>query len=158
MADFARIVAGAPEQLDAGRSFVAPDGTNHSSAIYTSAWSDEERAAIGIVPIVEDVIPANKVTNGSTLEVDAGVVRRRWTLVDRPIRMISIAVLCRRIIQAGLWDAFSDFMNATPNRRRIWDEMKTVRDPIDPGDTRARTLLAGIGATQAQIDAIMAEP
>lgn len=47
-------------------------------------WSDDERAAIGVYPIVDDAIPDGKIATGSTLENDSGTIRRRWTLEDAP--------------------------------------------------------------------------
>ena len=47
-------------------------------------WSDDERAARDIFPIVDDAIPNGKIATGSTLENDNGTIRRRWTLDDAP--------------------------------------------------------------------------
>lgn len=47
-------------------------------------WSDDERAAIGVYPIVDDVIPEGKIATGSALENENGVIRRRWVLEDAP--------------------------------------------------------------------------
>lgn len=48
-------------------------------------WSDAERAAHGVFPIVEpDAVPVGKVANGSTLADDGTAVRRVLTLVDAP--------------------------------------------------------------------------
>jgi hypothetical protein len=121
-------------------------------------WSDADRLAIGVKPIVDDPIPPRKIVTGSTLENALTVVHRRWTLVDRPTRPIDFPTLIRRIMAEDLWDAFSDFMNGTAARRRIWDEMKILRESVPPDNVRVRQLLAGIGVTQEQIDRIMVEP
>ena len=52
-------------------------------------WDDAKRAANGILPIVDDPVPPNKDVIGSTLENDVGTIRRRWTLRDPPLVVIS---------------------------------------------------------------------
>ena len=85
-------------------------------------------------------------------------MHRRWSLIDRTTVEIPFTLLIRRIMAENLWDAFSDFMNATAARLRIWDEMKILRESVPPDNVRVRQLLAGIGATQEQIVRIMVEP
>jgi hypothetical protein len=62
-------------------------------------WSDEERAEHGIYTVVDDVVPAGKITTGSTLELADGIVHRHWTLADAP----APAVPQINRLQALLW-------------------------------------------------------
>lgn len=62
----------------------------------------------------------------------------------------------RRVKTEGLWDALSDLMHATNARRRIWDEMRTIREPIPVDSAPVRNALSAAGATADQISRIMA--
>jgi hypothetical protein len=162
MPDLAIIEHGQPRLLRPTEYVLVPaEGEHPDRKVPVSAivlWSSAERLAINVKPIVDDPIPVRKIATGSTLEDGTEFVHRRWTLADRPTKEIAFTLLIRRIMAENLWDAFSDFMNATAIRRRIWDEMKILRESVPPDNIRARQLLAGISATQEQIDRIMAEP
>lgn len=69
---------------------------------------------------------------------------------------IPLEVFCQRIEAEGLWDSFSDVMNNTAARRRIWDQMCAIRRPIPADSATARNVLTAAGATAAQIARIMA--
>ena len=160
--DLAVIESGVPRKLALGEAVLVPASADQPERkVPVSAlvlWTNAERLAIGIKPIVDDPIPARKVVTASHLENAVDVVHRRWTLADRSIKTIGFQLLIRRIMAEGLWDNFSDFMNATALRRRIWDEMKILREDVLPDNARARQLLAALGATQDQIERIMLEP
>jgi hypothetical protein len=63
-------------------------------------WTDAERAAHGIYPVVDDAIPAGKVVTSSNLEfdVDDQVIHRRWTLAD--VSIDSLKARKREAIEA----------------------------------------------------------
>ncbi len=83
---YAQIISGQPVDLNPALAvtFEREGETINASYETVMRWSDQERADIGIYPIVDDAIPDGKVATGSTLETDDGVVRRRWTLEDAP--------------------------------------------------------------------------
>lgn len=86
------------------------DGQSLNASYQTvMLWSDDERAAIGVYPIVDDAIPDGKVATGSTLENDGGVIRRRWTLEDAPPppvpQSITPAQAKAQLYELGLLDA-----------------------------------------------------
>ena len=55
MREFAHIIGGEVAATYTERDgFTAPDGTQHSRQIWSDAWSDAERAAIGLYPIRDD--------------------------------------------------------------------------------------------------------
>lgn len=88
------------------------DGTAHelgetitSGDVYFSRqsammWSDEERAAHGIYPVVDDAIPEGKTVTGSSLEAGEGVVYRRFTLIDTPPAPAPESISDRQFFQA----------------------------------------------------------
>ena len=162
MTDLAVIESGIPRLLSLREAVLVPASADQPGRkVPVSAlllWTSAERLAIGVKTIVDDPIPTRKIVTGFTLENGIEFVHRRWSLIDRPTVEIPFTLLIRRIMAENLWDAFSDFMNATATRRRIWDEMKILRESVPPDNVRARQLLAGISATQEQIDRIMAEP
>lgn len=121
------------------------------------------RVKNGVVVNTElwDVQPAN---GGGFIFIPAPVGSPGWTwdgfsLSPPPATLappISQITFVRRVIAEGLWDALSDLMAATPARRRIWDQMKMTGDPLDVNSVPVRNLLTAAGATQVQIDRIMA--
>lgn len=84
--NYAQIIFGQPVELGYGETITFLQGEDWILASYATVmmWSDEERAAIGVYPIVDDAIPDGKVATGSALENDAGTIRRRWALEDAP--------------------------------------------------------------------------
>ena len=83
---YAQIISNRPVALNPALavSFERDGQTINASYQTVMLWSDQERAAIGVYPIVDDAIPDGKVATGSTLENDAGVIRRRWQLTPIP--------------------------------------------------------------------------
>lgn len=83
---YAQIITGQPIALNPALAvtFEREGATINASYETVMLWSDDERAAIGVYPIVDDAIPEGKIATGSALENDNGVVRRRWTLEDAP--------------------------------------------------------------------------
>ena len=83
---YAHIISGSPVALSPASAVTFErDGAVINASYQTvMLWSDQERAAIGVYPIVDDAIPEDKVATGSSLENDGGVIRRRWTLEDAP--------------------------------------------------------------------------
>lgn len=81
-------------------------------------WSDEERAARDIFPIVDDAIPNGKIATGSTLENDNGTIRRRWTLEDAPPlpvpQSITPAQAKAQLYEMGLLDDAEALVAAHP--------------------------------------------
>jgi len=95
------------------------DGATINASYQTvMIWSDDERAAIGVHPIVDDDIPEGKVATGSTLEDDNGVIRRRWTLEDAPPppvpQSITPAQAKATLYDAGLLDAAESLVAEHP--------------------------------------------
>ena len=84
--NFAQIISGQPVALNPALAVAFEREGQVINASYQTVmlWSDDERAAIGVYPIVDDAIPEGKVATGSTLENDNGTIRRRWTLEDAP--------------------------------------------------------------------------
>lgn len=82
----AQIISGLPVSLNPASAVTFErDGAVINASYQTvMLWSDQERADIGVYPIVDDAVPEGKVATGSTLENDSGTVRRRWTLEDAP--------------------------------------------------------------------------
>ena len=68
-----------------GRSFRDTDGILHPAKI-ASLWTESERKAVGLYPIIEPTIPEGKVSTGSTLEYDpeTDTVTRVHMLADKP--------------------------------------------------------------------------
>jgi hypothetical protein len=68
-----------------GRSFRDASGILHPANI-ASLWTEAERKAVGLYPIIDSAIPEGKVSTGSTLVYDAGTdtVTRTHTLADAP--------------------------------------------------------------------------
>lgn len=83
---YAQIISGQPIALNPASAVTFErDGASINASYQTvMLWSDDERAAIGVYPIIDDAIPDGKVATGSALENDNGKVRRRWTLEDTP--------------------------------------------------------------------------
>lgn len=83
---YAQIISSQPVALNPSSAvtFEREGQTINASYQTVMLWSDDERAAIGVYPIVDDTIPEGKVATGSTLENDNGAVRRRWVLADAP--------------------------------------------------------------------------
>lgn len=83
---YAQIISGNPVALNPALavSFDREGQAINASYETVMLWSDQERAAIGVHPIVDDAIPDGKIATGSTLESENGVIRRRWTLEDAP--------------------------------------------------------------------------
>ena len=91
---YARIISGVAEELTG-----APINSTHTYQVdgedrtedvefsYASMllFSDAERAAHSIYPIVDDQIPSGKQTAGFSLSLDGATVRRQWTLIDIPL-------------------------------------------------------------------------
>lgn len=91
MTGFARIVDGEPVQIEMHHPYEA-DGVKHPPSVFR-LWSNEELAAIGILPIVDDETPSGRIT-GSTLELADGEVLRHWTVAsvsvaDRKTQMLA---------------------------------------------------------------------
>jgi len=85
-------------------------------------WSDAERAAHGIYPIIDDAIPEGKVATGSTLEQGDGVVLRHWTLEDAPPPPVPSIISDRQFFQ-GL------AINATITQQEALDAVMTGTIP-----------------------------
>jgi hypothetical protein len=68
-----------------GRSFRDADGFLHQSNI-ASLWTEAERKAVGLYPIIETDIPDDKISAGWTLtfDADADTVTRTHTLANKP--------------------------------------------------------------------------
>lgn len=83
---YAQLVSNQPIALNPALAvtFERDGQTINASYQTVMLWSDQERAAIGVYPIVDDAIPDGKITTGSALENDNGTIRRRWTLEDAP--------------------------------------------------------------------------
>lgn len=84
MAQHARNINNTFSEWD-GKSFRDTNGILHQANI-ASLWSEAERKAVGLYPIVESAIPEGKVSTGSTLVYDAvaDTVTRTHTLADAP--------------------------------------------------------------------------
>jgi len=82
----AQIISNQPVALTPASAFTFEREGQTINASYETVmlWSDQERADIGVYPIVDDAVPEGKVATGSTLENDSGTIRRRWTLEDAP--------------------------------------------------------------------------
>ncbi|WP_029029833.1 hypothetical protein [Salinarimonas rosea] len=72
------IVRGTSVQTLQHGPFVDAGGVLHPVEALTH-WSDAERLAVGVYPIVDDAVPAGERATGWSLELDGDVVRRRWT-------------------------------------------------------------------------------
>lgn len=94
--NWALVQKGVVTELRKGRALVIGDETDQitfgSDTLDLAeegraGWSEAELNKLGVYKIVDDEIPANKVTTGTTLEFDqeAGVVRRRYTVEDVPL-------------------------------------------------------------------------
>lgn len=83
---YAQIITGQPEALNPASAvtFEREGASVNASYQTVMLWSDQERAAIGVYPIVDDAVPDGKVATGSTLESDNGTIRRHWALEDAP--------------------------------------------------------------------------
>ena len=123
---YAQIVAGIPVALAPARavSFERDGAIINASYETVMRWSDDERAAIGVYPIVDDEIPGGKIVAGSTLESDGGVIRRRWTLEDAPPPPVpgSVSRLQGRLalLDAGLLATVEAAVNAAGGATLIW--------------------------------------
>lgn len=126
---FARIIDNLPvpitSQIVVGDMFLPITTLN--------AWSDGERAAVGVLTIVDDDIPEGKITTESTLENDNGTIRRRWTLEDAPSppppQQVTLSDWRVALIQLGRFD---DVMAAvvaardsgTPEGKVAWERFE----------------------------------
>jgi hypothetical protein len=82
---YAQIISGQPVAITGDAVTFEREGAVINASYQTvMLWSDDERAAIGVYPIVDDAIPEGKVSTGSALENDNGTIRRRWVLEDIP--------------------------------------------------------------------------
>lgn len=88
----AQIISGSPVALNPASAVTFErDGQTINASYQTMMlWSDDEKATIGIYPILEDAIPEGKIGVNSILENVDGVVYRRWTLEDAPVQEILI--------------------------------------------------------------------
>jgi len=124
---FAQLISGQPVALNPALAvtFEREGQTINASYQTVMLWSDQERAAIGVYPIVDDVIPEGKIATGSTLENDDGTIRRRWTLEDIPA------------------PTKSDLLARAAERR--WQRETggiTVMDMVVPTDERTQNVLS----------------
>ena len=101
---YARIISGAAEELtgapiNSTHTFQV-DGEDRTEDVQFSyatmlLWSDAERAAHGIYPIIDDQIPSGKQMAGFSLSLDGTTVRRHWTLIDIPLDIIKAQKVSR---------------------------------------------------------------
>lgn len=84
MAQHARNISGSWQEWD-GRSFRDASGILHPANI-AALWTVGERKAVGLYPITETAIPADKVSTGWSLvyDADTDTVTRTHTLANRP--------------------------------------------------------------------------
>ena len=138
-------------------------------------WSDAERAAYGIFPIVDDTVPEGKITTGWTLEKVGDVVQRHFTLADAPPPAVPNSISDRQFAHAL---ALSGLLTET--EALAWVKvgevpaaLQVVVDAISDNDVRfganmllggatvferdhpmVSALAAGLAMSSEQIDAI----
>jgi hypothetical protein len=98
---FATIQNGSPSPLPTSDITVGDVQFSYSTMLL---WTDAERASYGIYPIVDDAIPAGKVSTGSTLEKVGNVVQRHWTLADAPPPPVPQTISDRQFAQVLAMD------------------------------------------------------
>lgn len=142
----ARCIADAVQPLAEGETFVVPEWSP-DLVLAANGASLRKASAVELTDLV-----AEFPSLGTRLET------HKITFTPPALTSIPFDVFVRRIRTEGLFDKFSDIMRSTPARNRIWDEWRTLRDPIPKSSQQARGVLsdAAVGATQAQIDRIMA--
>lgn len=101
---YARIISGSAEELTgetitSTHTYQIDDESFTEDVQFSYAtmemWTDAERAAHGIFPIVDDAIPDGKMPSGSSLVIDGSIVRRRWTLIDIPLSILKAQKLAQ---------------------------------------------------------------
>lgn len=121
-----------------------------------SILTDAERAAIGIYLVIDDEIPAGKMSTGETLELDGDVIRRRFTLIDRPPppppSEVSDLQFRLALNAAGLRDDAEAYIaGASQDVKDWWDRATRIvrTDPI------LRAAMVALGKTEEDLDQVM---
>jgi hypothetical protein len=135
-----------------GRSFRDANGIMHPANI-ASLWTEAERKAVGLYPIVESVIPEGKISTGSTLTYANDTVTRVHTLADAPPppvpEVVSRFQAKAALSAAGLLPAVeAAIADADPIAQLAWAEAIEFR-------RQSPTILAlagALGLTDAQVD------
>lgn len=103
---------------------------------------------------VFDCATGRYVSRGEPMSAEEESAFEAARVASRPTT-IALDVFARRVRDEGLWDSLSDYMNGTATRRRLWEDMRTIRDPIPTGSVQVRNVLSAIGATEQQTERIM---
>jgi hypothetical protein len=143
-----------------GRSFRDASGILHPANV-ASLWTEAERKAIGLYPIIESAIPEGKISTGSTLtfDADADTVTRVHTLADAPPPPIPSVISMRQarlvLLSQGLLaqvDATIDAMDepARSAARIEWEYAVELRrsHPL------VTAMQAAMNLTDEQVDAM----
>jgi hypothetical protein len=133
-----------------------------------AAMTDDQRAAYGVTPIVDDAIPAGKVTTGSTLETISGVTHRRYTLADAPPPPVPETISNRQFAEALAFQGLITQAEALTwvKGGAVPPKLQAVVDTIPDANTKFGTQMLLDGATQfdrshpmvAQLGAGMSPP
>lgn len=135
-------------ELQPGQDFVEANGTVSSYGTVLN-WSTQQRTAKGIKTIVDDAIPAGKVTTGSSLVDDDGSPRRVWTLVDAPPPPVPASISDRQFAQqlAILGTINQDEAIAWAARGDLPDAMQAAVNALPEGQRFGATMLLSSATT-----------
>lgn len=143
---YVQIISGSPVALSPANTvtFEREGATINASYQTVMLWSDDERAAIGVYPIVDDAIPEGKVATGSTLENDNGTIRRRWALKDAPPPPVPESISDRQFAEQLAIDGLISIQEGLDwvSAGIVPTQLQTIVDAIeDPAMNRSANFL-----------------
>lgn len=138
-----------------GQAFVDAAGIQHPGNVI-DLWSAADLAAVGVLPIVDDAVPAGKVGINPTLALGIGQVLRHFggyadeaptpTVVGITITPVQGRLA---LLNAGLLDQVEAMVKGADRATQLWYDYATQWERTNP---ILNELGAALGLTSAQID------